>query len=258
MSTLAISLKAASCSTVRFSAESRSAGFIDASGLPRKESLRRHVLARCPPGRSNIIPMPGSPPPLVLASASPRRQASAPRAARPSAFAVDPGRGRRIVPARESHRRPTSSGLAQEKARAWSRSVTREAWCSPPTPPSCSTARILGKPADADEALRMLSALAGRTHRVLTAVATAGRRHAVHTVETEVTFAPASREAPHLVRRDRRAAGQGRRLRRPGHGRAFLVERVDRQPLQRHRAAPGGDGGAAPGRRRDSLPWEVR
>src|SRR5690606_19673516 len=34
--------------------------------------------------------------------------------------------------------------------------------------------RVLGKPADADEALAMLEALSGRTHRVLTAVALRG------------------------------------------------------------------------------------
>ncbi len=37
--------------------------------------------------------------------------------------------------------------------------------------------RILGKPADADEARATLSALSGRTHRVLTAVAVADGRH---------------------------------------------------------------------------------
>ena len=34
--------------------------------------------------------------------------------------------------------------------------------------------RILGKPADADDAARMLALLSGRTHRVITAVAVAG------------------------------------------------------------------------------------
>jgi septum formation protein len=85
--------------------------------------------------------------------------------------------------------------------------------------------RILGKPADVAEALRMLSALAGRTHRVLTAVATAGRRRAVRTVETVVTFAPASREALTWY------ANSGEPLDKAGayavQGRGgFLVERV--------------------------------
>jgi septum formation protein len=51
---------------------------------------------------------------------------------------------------------------------------------------------ILGKPADVGEARAMLHRLAGRTHLVHTAVATAGRRTAVQAVETAVRFAPAS------------------------------------------------------------------
>ena len=54
--------------------------------------------------------------------------------------------------------------------------------------------RILGKPADADEATRMLKLLSGRTHRVLTAVAlaSASRREVVVNV-SRVTFARLSR-----------------------------------------------------------------
>lgn len=54
----------------------------------------------------------------------------------------------------------------------------------------CVDDTILGKPADADEARRMLRALSGKTHHVITAVAittaTTSRRFAV---TTEVTFA---------------------------------------------------------------------
>lgn len=51
--------------------------------------------------------------------------------------------------------------------------------------------RILGKPADADEAVAMLSALSGRTHRVLTSVAVAvrGRRSGQATSVSRVRFA---------------------------------------------------------------------
>ena len=51
--------------------------------------------------------------------------------------------------------------------------------------------RILGKPEDADDARRMLSLLAGRTHRVLTAVAVQSGvdRHAALSV-SRVRFAP--------------------------------------------------------------------
>lgn len=48
---------------------------------------------------------------------------------------------------------------------------------------------VLGKPADADEARRMLHRISGRTHQVITGVciATAGRRHSFY-VSTDVTF----------------------------------------------------------------------
>jgi septum formation protein len=54
--------------------------------------------------------------------------------------------------------------------------------------------RILGKPADADDAAAMLSLLAGRTHRVLTAVAvwTGTRRLSASNV-SRVRFAKLSR-----------------------------------------------------------------
>lgn len=54
--------------------------------------------------------------------------------------------------------------------------------------------RILGKPANDSEALEMLAALSGRTHRVLTAVAISAGRRTVHALsESRVTFAPMSR-----------------------------------------------------------------
>jgi septum formation protein len=50
--------------------------------------------------------------------------------------------------------------------------------------------RILGKPADADQAFEMLSALSGRTHRVLTAVAvSAGRTTLIEMNVSRVRFA---------------------------------------------------------------------
>ena len=57
--------------------------------------------------------------------------------------------------------------------------------------------RIFGKPMDAEDAARMLKALAGQTHRVLTAVGVAwqkGRKHesALLLSQSKVTFAPLS------------------------------------------------------------------
>ena len=54
---------------------------------------------------------------------------------------------------------------------------------------------ILGKPADFADAVRMLSLLAGRTHRVVTAVAVAmGTRTCLATSVSHVRFAPLSRD----------------------------------------------------------------
>lgn len=47
---------------------------------------------------------------------------------------------------------------------------------------------ILGKPGSVDEARRMLRALSGRSHRVLTAIALAGAHRASRRVETTVDF----------------------------------------------------------------------
>jgi septum formation protein len=67
----------------------------------------------------------------------------------------------------------------------------------PPAPILCADTtvaigpRILGKPADADEAREMLVALSGRTHRVLTAVAVwTGRRTLRELNTSRVRFAP--------------------------------------------------------------------
>jgi septum formation protein len=56
--------------------------------------------------------------------------------------------------------------------------------------------RILGKPADADDAVRTLTMLSGRTHRVITAVAVAnGRREALAVSVSRVRFMDVGAEA---------------------------------------------------------------
>lgn len=67
----------------------------------------------------------------------------------------------------------------------------------PPAPVLCSDTtvaqgrRIYGKPADADDAARMLRELAGSTHHVLTAVAVqSGRKRQLLVNDSRVTFAP--------------------------------------------------------------------
>jgi septum formation protein len=70
----------------------------------------------------------------------------------------------------------------------------------PPAPVLCSDTSvalgrtIYGKPADAPDARRMLSGLAGQTHRVLTAVAVGTPRKRVQALSlSRVTFAPMSK-----------------------------------------------------------------
>jgi septum formation protein len=86
--------------------------------------------------------------------------------------------------------RVTALKLQAARARLKARSL-------PPAPILCSDTtvaigrRILGKPADADEARAMLRALAGRNHRVLTAVALGTARRTLAALSTStVRFAP--------------------------------------------------------------------
>jgi septum formation protein len=70
----------------------------------------------------------------------------------------------------------------------------------PPAPVLCSDTTVArgrtlyGKPADPQDAARMLGELAGCTHRVLTAVAVQGGRKRLHALsDSRVTFAPMTR-----------------------------------------------------------------
>ncbi len=69
-----------------------------------------------------------------------------------------------------------------------------------PAPVLCSDTTVAlgrhtyGKPDNMEDALRMLTELAGKTHRVLTAVAMAkGRKRELRVSESRVTFAPVTR-----------------------------------------------------------------
>jgi len=73
---------------------------------------------------------------------------------------------------------------------------------------------ILGKPQDAADAARMLGRLAGRSHRVLTAIALGDGAHVVRACSvSRVTFAPLSANDNRHLRGLRRAHGQGGCLR---------------------------------------------
>jgi septum formation protein len=138
-----------------------------------------------------MIVMVSSPPPLVLASASPRRQALLTQLG--LAFLVDAAHVDESPRPRESARTYVSR-LAQEKAEAVSARHPGSLVLGADTTVALD-GEVFGKPKDAAEAMAMLSRLAGRTHLVLTAVATAGTRRAVRAVRTHVTFAPADEAA---------------------------------------------------------------
>jgi septum formation protein len=127
------------------------------------------------------IPVP--PPTIVLASASPRRQ----ELVRALGF-VPEVRPAHLDEARKAGESPRAYvlRLAEDKARTASGGFVLAA----------DTAVVLGdevfgKPADATDARRMLAALAGRTHEVLTGVCVLGGGRAESAaVSTSVTFTP--------------------------------------------------------------------
>jgi septum formation protein len=129
--------------------------------------------------------------PLVLASASPRRQALLAQLG--LFFLVDPADVDESAQPRESPRTYVTR-LAQEKAEAVSHRHPGSIVLGADTTVALD-GEVLGKPKDVEEAQRMLGRLTGRTHHVFTAVATAGPHRAVETVETLVTFAQLPPEA---------------------------------------------------------------
>lgn len=122
---------------------------------------------------------------LVLGSASPRRQellaqiGVRPAAIRPADIDETP---LKAEPPRDYAKR-----LAMEKAQALSLAPDELALCADTV--VALGRRILGKPADADEAAKFLRLLSGRSHTVITAVALrSGDRLWTRTVVTSVRF----------------------------------------------------------------------
>ncbi len=93
---------------------------------------------------------------------------------------------------------------------------------------------IFGKPRDAAHAAEMLRRLSGRQHDVLSGVALKRGDEILFALSvTHVTFRHALRRGDRALRRHRRAAGQGRRLRDPGPRRC-LRDTPRRKLLRRH------------------------
>lgn len=129
---------------------------------------------------------------LVLASASPRRRDLLTEAG--LVFTVCPSRAAEPDPAPGEGPEAYVERLARLKASEVFAThpdcVVLGADTSVVLDRADGEARILGKPTDAAEALEMLRALSGVTHRVLTGVALLGPgREAVFTVATEVEMA---------------------------------------------------------------------
>ncbi|QBX34785.1 septum formation protein Maf [Paracoccus liaowanqingii] len=141
------------------------------------------------------VPAPSRPPRLILGSASPRRLdllaqiGITPHALRPADIDETPRKGE--VP-RDYVRR-----MAAEKAAALDLAPDEAALSADTT--VAVGRRILGKPADRDEAAAFMRLMSGRRHVVLTAVALRhGSRLSQRLVETKVRMRPIA--APELQR----------------------------------------------------------
>jgi len=138
--------------------------------------------------------VPGRRPSLVLASASPRRQELLARLSIP--FTVEPSH----IPELHPPGPPADAlaAVALDKARAVARRWTggRAVILGADTEVVLD-GRYMGKPRDATDAVRILSALGGRTHEVITGVALVEAppgREATAAVTTRVTMAAATQE----------------------------------------------------------------
>ena len=138
--------------------------------------------------------MPGRRPSLVLASASPRRQELLARLGVP--FTVEPSR----IPELHPPGPPAAAlaAVALDKARAVAgRWTAGRAVILGADTEVVLDGRYMGKPRDAADAVRILSALSGRTHEVITGVALVEAppgREATAAVTTRVTMTAATQE----------------------------------------------------------------
>jgi septum formation protein len=138
--------------------------------------------------------VPGRRPSLVLASASPRRQELLARLGIP--FTVEPSH----IPELHPPGPPAAAlaAVALDKARAVARRWTAgRAVILGADTEVVLDGRYMGKPRDAADAVRILSALRGRTHEVITGVALVEAptgREATAAVTTRVTMTAATPE----------------------------------------------------------------
>ncbi len=160
---------------------------------------------------------------LVLASASPRRKAflqdwGVPFSCRPVADEPDPAEHE---PAADFVNRCAAFKLEHCPASPYEVVVAADTVVA-------MDGRIMGKPADADEALSMLKALAGRDHQVITAAAVRlpGSRVLTHTSVCDVHMYPWDERALAAYVATGECLDKAGAYAIQGVG-AFLVERID-------------------------------
>ena len=200
-------------------------------GRRTRERRTRHALARAMSESARVE--------VILASQSPRRRElltliGIPHVVRPAD--IDES----VLPGEEPV--PHAERLAREKAHRLAERHPDAVVIAADTIVVLD-GEILGKPADAAEARATLARLSGRTHTVYTAIAVARDGRTESAVEAVVvTFRALGARRDRRLRRDRRADGQGRRLRHPG------VRRDDRR-ADRGRLLQRDGARAAPSRR---------
>ena len=140
------------------------------------------------------MPPSAQPPPLILASASPRRRALL--APTGLSFEVQPaGIPEHVLPGEDP--RSMVERLAEAKARAVAELSEPQVVVLGSDTAVVLDGDILGKPRDPEHALALLRRLTGRIHQVLTGVALVterGARAHVLSVESRVRMRPASEE----------------------------------------------------------------
>lgn len=129
---------------------------------------------------------------LILASGSPRRAELLERMG--LSFTVQPSNTEEILEPGLTPRQEVMS-LSRQKSEAVRATLQEEAVVLSADTVVVLDGHILGKPADEEDAVKMLTALSGRSHLVLTGITVSGPRGTVSDCEeTEVFFRPMSQE----------------------------------------------------------------
>ncbi|MBD5316030.1 MAG: septum formation protein Maf [Bacteroides sp.] len=130
---------------------------------------------------------------VMLASASPRRHELLKMLG--VDFTVAPSVEVNEVYPRELPAEDVAPYLAALKAEAYRRTMHEDALMITADTVVIAEGKVLGKPADESEAIAMLHALSGRTHKVVTGICVfTPEKMLSDRAETEVTFAPLTEE----------------------------------------------------------------